>query len=138
MYVVRCRYHFSINNYFIILIYCCYFGWVSINVLIILFSCLVDFITVFLCHFLWGKKSTFWWCLFDKHPSMAGVVKTCVWLVFSCVHCLFWLPLVIVTLALMWGYYVYVYLINITSAGEGGNVFQIILHVYKYYRIFTD
>ncbi|XP_065884392.1 palmitoyltransferase ZDHHC2-like isoform X2 [Dysidea avara] len=50
---------------------------------------------------------------------MAGVVKTCVWLVFSCVHCLFWLPLVIVTLALMWGYYVYVYLINITSAGEG-------------------
>ena len=52
---------------------------------------------------------------------MAGVVKTCVWLVFSCIHCLFWIPIVIVTVSIIWGYYVYVYLINITAAGEGGN-----------------
>lgn len=50
---------------------------------------------------------------------MAGVVKTLVWLVFSCIHCLFWIPVVIVTAAIIWGYYVYVYLINITAAGEG-------------------
>ena len=130
--VVRCRYHFSINIYINLLL----LFWMGIH------QCIDNpvFLSsrVFLCQFLWGKKSAFWWCLFVKHPSMAGVVKTCVWLVFSCVHCLFWLPLIIVTLALMWGYYVYVYLINITSAGEGGSVFQFILHVYKCCHIFTD
>ena len=52
--------------------------------------------------------------------GMAGVLKTCVWLMFSCIHCLFWIPVVIVTISVIWGYYVYVYLINITAAGEGG------------------
>ena len=52
--------------------------------------------------------------------GMAGVLNTCVWLMFSCIHCLFWIPVVIVTISVIWGYYVYVYLINITAAGEGG------------------
>ena len=51
---------------------------------------------------------------------MAGVLKTFVWLIFSCIHCLFWIPVVVVTGSVIWGYYVYVYLINITAAGEGG------------------
>lgn len=62
---------------------------------------------------------------------MAGVVKTCVWLVFSCIHCLFWIPIIIVTVSIIWGYYVYVYLINITAAGEGGNnLFHTILSLF--------
>lgn len=56
--------------------------------------------------------------------GMAGVVKTLVWLVFSCIHCLFWIPIIIVTAAIIWGYYVYIYLINITAAGEGGTALQ--------------
>ena len=52
---------------------------------------------------------------------MAGVMKTLMWMVFSCIHCLFWIPIVIVTAAIIWGYYVYIYLINVTAAGEGGD-----------------
>jgi len=67
---------------------------------------------------------------------MAGIGRTMIWLVFSCISCLFWLPIIIVTLAIVWGYYVYVYLINITAAGEGGNyLFVLYLHNCPYFVI---